>query len=420
LDTYANETIKEQKSITEKKYHSFKKSENEYHQLVENVKNAKEKEDEYKSKLHEIVSLDLKYGEDELLENRKKILANSEKLYEFVDAAYHLLYGGEKNINDKLNDASVKIEQAASYDPSLRKDFETLNEALINVQETVFNLREYKDSIEFNPKELDDIQSRLNKINGLKRKYGESIEDILKEADRYEALLAAIQNSTEETGKALDFFNEQKADYINAAQELSELRKIAAQRLTKRLMSNLNELAMPNAIFEVRFEDKSKFNRYSANGIDEIQFYISTNTGQDMKPLSKIASGGEISRIMLAIKSILADTDHTDTLIFDEIDTGISGRTAQVVAEKMSGLSRMHQILCITHLSQIASMADTHFLIEKTVQNENTYTSFKALDVQERKIELARMLGGVQVTETTLQHAAEVLRLAEEYKKSIG
>lgn len=417
LDDYANDMIREQKELTEKTYYAMKKSEKDYHQQLENVKNAKEKEEEYISKVKEITSLELKIGEDELLENRKNILANSEKLFEYVDAAYQLLYGGEKNVNDKLNEAALKFESAANIDVALMKDYESLNEALIVVQETIFNLREYKDSIEFSPHELDEIQSRLNKINSLKRKYGENIEDILNESDHYQQLLNSIQNSTEETAEALERYNKNKQDYLRYSVELSELRKKAAERLTKRLMANLNELAMPNAVFEVRFEDKAKFNRFSPNGIDEIQFFISTNTGQELKPLSKIVSGGEISRIMLAIKSIMADLDHTDTLIFDEIDTGISGRTAQIVAEKMSQLSRAHQILCITHLSQIASMADTHFLIEKYVQNDNTYTSFCRLDFEQRKHELARMLGGVHVTSTTLEHASEMLRLAVEYKK---
>ena len=180
----------------------------------------------------------------------------------------------------------------------------------------------------------------------------------------------------------------------------------------------LGELAMPNALFEINFIDNDLLDPsvYSPNGIDKIQFLMSTNIGQELKPLSKIASGGEISRIMLAIKSLLANTDRTGTLIFDEIDTGISGRTAQIVAEKMTTLSTGHQILCITHLSQIASMADKHFLISKSIRSNDTFTSFDVLDETGRIRELARMLGGVHITETTLEHASEMLRLANELK----
>ncbi|MFA0816056.1 MAG: DNA repair protein RecN [Anaerofustis sp.] len=418
LDAYAGESIQTMKHETSVRYEEMKRAERELHMLIEKEKDARAKEDEVREHLKEINSLNLVVGEDEKLEERKKILSNSEKLFELTTSVYSLLYGSERNICDRLTEANNKLEAISEIDGSLKTDSQALNDALISVQEIVYSLRDYKDSIEFNPSELDNLETRLNKIDHLKRKYGQTIEEILEQADEYHSFLSLIENGEEQLAAARKRYDNNVASYLDSAIELSKGRKNAADRLTKRLMNNLNELAMPNAQFLISFEDTRKYNRLSPNGIDGVQFLISTNIGQEKKPLSKIASGGEVSRIMLAIKSIMADADHTDTLIFDEIDTGISGRTAQIVAEKMSELSRSHQILCITHLSQIASMADTHFLIEKSVIGNETYTSFKKLDYEGRTFELARMLGGVHVTETTLTHASEMLQLALEYKKT--
>lgn len=418
LDAYAGESIQTMKHETSVRYEEMKRAERELHMLIEKEKDARAKEDEVREHLKEINSLNLVVGEDEKLEERKKILSNSEKLFELTTSVYSLLYGSERNICDRLTEANNKLEAISEIDGTLKTDSQALNDALISVQEIVYSLRDYKDSIEFNPSELDNLETRLNKIDHLKRKYGQTIEEILEQADEYHSFLSLIENGEEQLAAARKRYDNNVASYLDSAIELSKGRKNAADRLTKRLMNNLNELAMPNAQFLISFEDTRKYNRLSPNGIDGVQFLISTNIGQEKKPLSKIASGGEVSRIMLAIKSIMADADHTDTLIFDEIDTGISGRTAQIVAEKMSELSRSHQILCITHLSQIASMADTHFLIEKSVIGNETYTSFKKLDYEGRTFELARMLGGVHVTETTLTHASEMLQLALEYKKT--
>lgn len=417
LDAFAADSILDEKKTTRITYEQMKSAEKAVSLLIEKEKQARAKEFEVRENLKEINSLKLIPGEDEKLEQRKKVLANSEKLYELTDSVYTMLYAGDRNICDKLTEINKKLEAIAEIDETLKSDTQVMNDALIAIQETVYTLRDYKDGIEFNPSELDHLHSRLNKIDQLKRKYGETIEAVIQQAEEYQAFLSLIDDGEEQIKTAQKHYAESKQNYLESAIRLSALRKAAADCLTTRLMQNLNDLAMTNAEFVVGFEDKSTFGRYTANGIDEVQFYISTNVGQDKKALSKIASGGEISRIMLAIKSILADSDHTDTLIFDEIDTGISGRTAQIVAEKMCSLSQSHQILCITHLAQIASMSDTHFLIDKNVIENETYTSFTKLDKIGRTHELARMLGGVHVTETTLQHASEMLALADEYKK---
>ncbi len=418
LDAYAGDVVELKKQITSKAYLSMMQAKEYYQNLVQKEKNAKEKEEELTEKLSEIRSLDLQISEDELLEQRKKILSNSEKLYAYIDNAYSLLYNDDSNINDNLAECVDNLKLAAEIDIQLAKDTNDLYESSIIIQEIIYTLRDYKDSIEFNPQELDTIQDRLNKINNLKRKYGATIEEILAEADNFEEQLNLIKDSEKEIQKALTHLKQCEEDYIKHAVILSNQRKQAAEQLSKRMIAILSELAMPNAAFQIDFTDNNTQNpvAYSSNGIDKVQFLISTNIGQELKPLTKIASGGEVSRIMLAIKSLLANTDRTGTLIFDEIDTGISGRTAQIVAEKMSALSTGHQILCITHLSQIASMADKHFLISKSSTSDDTFTNFEVLNKEGRIRELARMLGGVHVTETTMKHASEMLRLANELK----
>ena len=418
LDAYAGEIIKQKKKATLGAYKSMLEAEERYQYLLQKENNAKEREEDLTEKLKEIRILDLQIAEDESLEQRKKILSNSEKLYSYIDNAYALLYNENSSVNDNLAECVEHLKLAAEIDPQLMKASDELYETSIIIQEIIYTLRDYKDSIEFNPQELDSIQDRLNKINILKRKYGATIEDILLEADNFEEQLNQIQNSEKEIHNAFINFKQCEEDYLIHARLLSEQRKAVAEKLTQRMSSILRELAMPNAIFEINFMDIDLQNAsiYSSNGIDKIQFLMSTNIGQELKPLSKIASGGEISRIMLAIKSLLANTDKTGTLIFDEIDTGISGRTAQIVAEKMSALSTGHQILCITHLSQIASMADKHFLISKSSTSDDTFTDFEVLNEMSRIRELARMLGGVHVTETTIEHASEMLRLANELK----
>ena len=418
LDAYAGEMIQQEKQSTLSAYKSMLEAKERYLYLLQKENNAKDREEDLTKKLKEIRILDLQIDEDESLEQRKKILSNSEKLYSYIDDAYALLYNENSSVNDHIAECVENLKLAAEIDPQLMKDSDELYETSIIIQEIIYTLRDYKDSIEFNPQELDMIQDRLNKINILKRKYGATIEDILLEADNFEEQLNQIQNSEKEIHNAFINFKQCEEGYLMHARLLSKQRKAVAEKLTKRMTSILSELAMPNAIFEINFVDNDPQNpyAYSPKGIDKIQFLMSTNIGQELKPLSKIASGGEISRIMLAIKSLLANTDQTGTLIFDEIDSGISGRTAQIVAEKMSALSTGHQILCITHLSQIASMADKHFLISKSNTSDDTFTNFEVLNETGRIRELARMLGGVHVTETTIEHASEMLRLANELK----
>lgn len=385
--------------------------------ISDDYKRQKEKKDEYSSKLAEINEANLSLGEDDALEKRMKLLQNSEKIFADIEQSYNYLYNDDKSISYMLKQIVSNLHSAKEIDETLGELFTAVSDASIVLDDAVFTLRDYKESIEFDPDELDEIHARLNKINKLKQKYGFNIEEIIAEANKMQASLQLIENIDDELKNAKIDYEEKRAAFITHAKELSTLRQKTAQKLSEDLCENLSLLAMPNTRFDVMFKQLAE-ERYSADGIDSVEFMISTNAGEELKPLSKIASGGEVSRIMLSIKRILAEADKTGTLIFDEIDTGISGRTAQTVAEQMYSLSRTHQIICITHLPQIACMADAHYTVGKHAEDGKTFTTFTALDPVTRQEELARMLGGVEISNTALEHAADMLEQADLYKKS--
>lgn len=383
--------------------------------MVKNAQTEKERLDEYKRAYEEIISAKLQPGEDEELEGKLKIMSNSEKLYELMDSAYSAMYRSENSVADILYTSQNEIISATKIDPSLLSIADGIEQAAITIEDILLQIRDYKDSLEYDPGQLDYIQERLEKISVLKRKYGSDITAVISYADELLKKIENITNYDFELGELEKAYESACQSYDENAMKLSEIREILAKRFASELTSNLNMLSMPNAVFIVDLVRDTK-NR-SANGIDTIQFMFTSNPGQEPKPLAKIASGGEISRVMLAAKAILADADATDTMIFDEIDTGISGRTAQTVAEKMCDIAKSHQVIAITHLPQISSMADAHFLVSKEAKEGETFTHFTYLNEAQRYRELARMLGGVSVTETTLKHAEEMLKQAEDYKK---
>lgn len=414
LDEYGHSELNELLSETKVAYIQMKKAHSNWKELTEKVKEKNKNRDQYLEIISEIDEVMPEVGEDEALEEKIAVMQNSEKIFENLEEVYSGLFTDANNIINRLRYISSKLDNAAAIDKKLSPAQQSFNDASIALDEALLVIRDYKENLEFNQEELDEAHYRLNKIEKLKRKYGENISDILEYKDDTEKLLKLIDNSEIETEKAKNEYNEAKENYFICANRLSEKRKKVAQNLSEKLCRELNDLAMPNAVFDVKFERTE--DKVSSLGNDIVEFMISTNTGEPLKPLTKIASGGEVSRIMLALKSIFADTDKTETLIFDEIDTGISGRTAQIVAQKMADLSMTHQLLCISHLPQIASMANTHILIGKHVSDDRTYTQITMLDRQSRIGEIARMLGGVEVNDTALTHAEEMLKQAENYK----
>lgn len=371
--------------------------------------------------IQEISDAGLKAGEEEELMERQEYLSHFEQIMENGSSAYESLYGDEEmSAYDRISDAVSRLEHIHPLDAKLDGFYQTLHGVLADLEDVTHEMKSYMDRIDFQPGELETIGDRLAQISGLKRKYGGSVENILSYLQNAREELSAIENSEAQQEALKAELAKENAVLERLAFSLSEKRKEAAISLQTRIMEELSDLDMQKMRFSVcveQMEEEDGSPRYTSTGCDRIEFLISGNPGEALKPLAKIASGGEMSRIMLAVKSVLADGDIVKTLIFDEIDTGVSGRAAQKIAEKICMLAKNHQILCITHLAQIASMADTHFLIEKTSDAEHTRTSVIPLDTDMRKQELARIIGGVKITELTLQAAQEMLDMAKTVKE---
>ncbi|MBE5038895.1 DNA repair protein RecN [Ructibacterium gallinarum] len=372
--------------------------------------------------VNEIRAAQLKSDEEEELEERRSYLAHIEQIAENTESAYAALYGDESQAAayDQIGAAVRDLESVVSYDTRIAGFHEILTSVLAELEDVTHDLKSYAEDIDYQPGELNQVEERLEVYATLKRKYGGSAEAVLKYCEEAQAELDEIENSdaARESLRA-ELEKEQKVLHEKGL-ALSAAREEAAISLQTRIMEELSDLDMQKMRFSVcvqPLENADGTIRYTPLGCDHVEFLISANPGEELKPLQKIASGGEMSRIMLAIKSVLADSDIVETLIFDEIDTGVSGRAAQKIAEKIGMLARSHQILCITHLAQIASMADVHFLIEKSSDDTHTRTTVTMLDEEERKTELARIIGGVKITDLTLQAAQEMLDMAAVLKE---
>lgn len=419
LDEYAASELNEYKNPLKQAYKDYKKLYEEYIKISDNQVKEEENLARYKREYEQINSVELYEGLDDELENREKILSNIQEMFEYINGSYDLLYKKEGNICESIVGVEENLTKAGELDSNLSENISLIGEARTLIEEAVLFLREYKDTLEYEPSELDEIQDKLNKINILKRTYGENIQKILEYKVQIETKINLIDNFDEKIKSIKDGLNESKKKYEELALKVRQIRKEKAKSLCEEIKSNLELLSMKDTDFSIKFTDLADDMQFGENGIDDVEFLISTNNQESLKPLDKIASGGEISRIMLSIKSVLSEIDHTPTMIFDEIDSGISGRTAQVVAKQMWDLSKRHQILAITHLPQIASMADSNYLIEKKHRNSVVYTSFKKLDEDERISELARMLGGITITQNTKIHASEMFSQAKNYKNKI-
>ena len=361
-----------------------------------------------KYQIEEISRADLKPGEDDTLEARRKLLQNSEKLSEGLQDAAACIDGGEDSEGAAalLSEAEHALARIARYDEKLSQLHDTASDLMYQVQDVAEQLRDRLYQLSYSADELEQIEDRLDTIHRLRRKYGATCEDIL-------AFLASAQKELDEIEFAGDRVEQlkgklQKAEKAawDAALRLREARKEAAAGLTARILEELSQLDMKKVQFSCEFTETE----LSPVGADAVAFYMSANLGEALKPLNKVASGGELARIMLALKNVLAEKDHVPTLIFDEVDTGVSGRAAQRVAEKLHQVSLSKQVLCVTHLPQIAALADTHLLIAKGERDGRTFTTVEPLDLEGRKAELARIIGGANITETTLKSAEEMLQ----------
>lgn len=368
--------------------------------------------------INEIDEAALKQNEEELLARQRNVLLNSEKLYSVFSSVLNALYESDDNnqsVYDKLGYILSELRGIIGLDDKISAISKNIEDSYYIIESSISDIRDYRDKIDFNTELINEVELRLDLINKLKRKYGRTVQDILNYREAICEEKSDIENSEEKIKKLKKQFEENLSILSTKSSDLSELRKKTADKLINSIIKELAFLGMDKSKFKVQFEviNKDGHVSYNEKGMDIVRFLISTNPGEPEKPLSKIASGGEISRIMLAIKAVMADTDKIPSLIFDEIDTGISGIAAQAVAEKLRDISSNHQVICVTHLPQIASMADTHFYISKSTVSNKTTTHVVKLGYDAEIKEIARMLGGTKLTDLTLKHAEEMISLAK-------
>ncbi|MGI6604267.1 MAG: DNA repair protein RecN [bacterium] len=380
--------------------------------------------------INEISAAGLKAGEWEDLMAEKEVLTNREKLLNIVATAYNALYGngGERGALDLLGESLTALNEGQSIDKRLAELENTVASALYTLEEVLPALRHYQESFPWDEKELDYVEERLDLIRNLSRKYGATIQDILAFRDQAACALEEIMGTEQNSSALREELKSVTKKLCQCSTLLSTARRKLAADLEIALQQELSELGMPKAMVRVDFswketKDGLPFGQTtvdpSPTGFDQVELLLTANEGEPPRPLAKIASGGELSRVMLALKTILAAHDSVPTLIFDEVDSGIGGKTAQAVAKKLVSVSRFHQVICVTHLPQIAAVGDTHFQISKETQAGKTFTRLKKLTMDERKEELGRMLSGQNVTPVVLQHASELLTQADRLKEEI-
>lgn len=410
----------------------------EYDNLIDKIETLKQlelketqvrdKKELYELQLKEINNVNPNLDEDKQLENDLVILENAEKLNELSQSFYELIYESDESAISILGKSKKYLEQLVKIDSSLQNTVNELETAQDIIKELALTIRNYLENIEFNPQKLDELRTRLGQLLYLKKKYGGTIEKVLEYRDKILNELNLLVNFNSELSKISKDIEISRINLSKVAMQISQKRKDAAKVIDSQIVNELSELGINNAKFVTQISantvkpvnEKSLYVKIgkdyfeaSSKGIDVVEFYISTNIGEDLKPLAKVASGGEISRIMLAIKTILAKSEKLPLLIFDEIDIGISGKIAQVVGLNLKNLSSFHQIIAITHLPQIAALADTHFLVEKKEIGERAITVIRKLDKEESTYNVAKLLSGTHVTETALKSAKELMN----YKK---
>ena len=368
-----------------------------------------------KFQIDEIERAELQSGEEDELLERRKVLQNAEKLTDAMEAAVSALYGDETSDGAAamIANAAHALERVSRVSDEMRQLSGKLNDLMYTAQDIADELRDKKDDLTYSADELEQIEERLDTLHKLKRKYGGSVEDVIAFCEKAKRQLDEVEFASDRIEQLQKKLSALQTAMQEKGMALSAARKMAAEKLQAAISSELMQLDMPKIQFVCEFSAQQP----QENGLDAVHFLMSANVGESLRPLSKVASGGELARIMLAMKNVLAAEDSVGTMIFDEVDAGVSGRAAQKVAYKLWTVAKGRQVLCVTHLPQIAAMADTEFTVEKRVENGRTYTSVLRLDVAGRRQELARLTGGSMITETTLAGAAELLRLAEQTKK---
>ncbi len=409
LDEYGKDEITPLKEKVASSYKEYKTLYKEYSEANVNESDRARELGFLNHEVEEIEEADLQPGEDEEVEELYRKMLNSQKIQASLQEAYSMT-GGDNSAGDLIGRALMALKNVSGYDKKIEEFVSALSDADSIISDAAREMSDYISETEYDPGRFSETESRLNLINDLKNKYGKTIEDIIEAGKEkrerieklmdYDSYLSDLKKRLENSESALEA----------ATERLTESRKKKAEELNRKVEEALKDLNFNEVHFETAFEERGE---YSENGKDIPEFMISTNVGEPLRPLIDTASGGELSRIMLGIKTVLSENDTVDTMIFDEIDSGISGRTAQAVSEKLCDVARRHQVICITHLPQIASMADTHFLIEKTVEGDSTISGIKKLNRDESVEELARMLGGMEITDAVMKNAEEMKNLAD-------
>lgn len=406
VDAYRHDVTDRLKEAVQKAYSQYAQIRSQLGSLLTAEKENRRKLDFLRFEADEIEKAALRSGEDQELEERISLLQNSEKIFENIEKSYGALYDSSPSVMDGLRGAMRSVEEIASFSSDIGTVSQEFSDVYYRLEDICRSLRDIKDRLTFNPEELDDAISRLELINSMKKKYGDSIEEVLQYFDSISAQIAVIENFETNKASLEQELKTTAAALRRACAELTDARKESAAQLSDCIQKELVDLNFSDAQLEIRILPLEK---PTENGMDQVEILITTNRGEPLKPLTRVASGGEMSRIMLAFKNVISSYDNIPTLIFDEIDTGISGITASIVGRKLKEISRSRQILCITHLPQIAACGDYNYRIHKESDDTSTYTRVEALNPEETVREIARLLGGATITETTLENARELI-----------
>ena len=412
IDSYHDKEISAVKDTVSDLYHDYASIRQELDRLLSNQTESERKRDFMKFELSEISKANPIAGEDESLTEKLNLLQNSEKIYQNLSASYDLLYGSSPSSLDSIGKCLQLLHEISGFSGEINSFHQDLSDTYYKLEDFTVEIRRFKESVSFSPEELEETISRLNILDGLKRKYGGSIDAVLDYQQKITDELNQIENVDSIKDKLTRKLSETENKLAKASSKLSDLRKKASDEIEKQINMQLKELNFKDANLTVKFYNEVNQKKYTVMGVDQIEFLISTNKGETPKPLVKIASGGEISRIMLAFKQIIGDFDSIPTMIFDEIDVGISGITASIVGKKLLDISGRHQIICITHLPQIAAFGDYHYKIDKEASESSTRTVVYPLSHNDKVKEIARLLGGINITDTTLKSAEELLALS--------
>ncbi|MFJ7405463.1 MULTISPECIES: DNA repair protein RecN [unclassified Lysinibacillus] len=415
LDQFAEEQLSPILEQYSKQYNEYRALKKELATISIDEQLMAQRIDLYQFQMKELEDANLKLGEeDELLDERRRLM-NFNKIFERSSAAYEAIQGETKGL-DWIGTAMGALDDAALIDEQFKEASESVTTAFYALQDAAYQVKNVLDELEFDPARLNEVEQRLALFQNLKRKYGSTVEEMIAYYEKIKTELSELLNRDEILQVKERKVHEMEVILGELAEELSHVRKKAANDLSEAIMAELRELHMEKAKFIVNFDVLPYFD---VNGKDQVVFYISTNVGEPPKSLPKIASGGELSRMMLALKTIFSSSNGVTSIIFDEVDTGVSGRVAQAIAEKIAAISVNSQVLCISHLPQVAAMADHHYFIKKEVEHDRTYTSLAEIDTHARIEEVSRMMSGAEITELTLQHATELLKMANERKKQM-